>query len=57
MTELKLTGMYRTGSPLHKGINEIINVGKKTALEELQEKYKSIFDRYVPPSIARKDED
>jgi hypothetical protein len=57
MTELKLTGMYRTGSPLHKGINEIINVGKKTALEELQEKYKSIFDRYVPPSIARKDEE
>lgn len=57
MAELKLTDLYRNGSSLHKGMNEIINVGKKTALEELQEKYKSIFDRYVPPSIARKEEE
>lgn len=48
METLRVTDMYNAGSSLSKQMNEILNISKLSALEELQEMYRSIFDLYTP---------
>jgi hypothetical protein len=57
METLKVTDMYDTGSSLHVGIKKLIGIGKQSALDELQRKYRNIFSRYTPPSITREKEE
>lgn len=56
MDDLRICSMYDTGSSLFLNIRKIIGVGKQSALDELQNKYKNIINRYVPPSIKRNNE-
>jgi hypothetical protein len=57
MDTLRITDMYNAKSALYKSMNEIINVSKQSALEQLQDMYKSVFERYVPSSVTSQEQD